>query len=49
MLIFFIGLATGVYVMDVVIALVLRLMGSEHSVLNSFLWPIAFIVSDWKK
>ncbi len=49
MTIFFIGLAVGIYIMGVVIALAMRVLGSERSVWSSFIWPITFIVSGWKK
>jgi len=46
---FFIGLAVGIYIMGVLIALGFRVMGSERSVLSSFIWPLTFIMSGWEK
>lgn len=46
---FFIGIAVGIYIVGVLIALAMRVMGSERSVLSSFRWPITFIMSGWKK
>ncbi len=46
---FFIGLAVGVYIMGVLIMAFMKGMGGEGRGPSSFLWPLTFIMSFWRK
>lgn len=46
---FFIGIAVGIYIVGVLIMAFMKGMGGDDRGPSSFLWPLTFILSFWKK